>query len=393
MKTTGRRRPADIVMLGTFGVWTRGTLQSRALPFARAITASTGLDVAIVTTPWDAPDAAGASEEVDGVRIFNTVSHRPASAPLAAAEQLRLVRELNPGIIHVMKPKGFGGLAVATRRLLPRGSRLVVDADDWEGDGGWNDAGSYGLLPRRLFARQETDLIRRADAVTAASTLLDERARRLRRQRSESGVKFLPNGLDREWARRLGAATPQHGSTTPRVLLYSRFAEFSLAWLQEFVAALDRGVDESLRLEFVGDFDPAALAEMALGNLTLHSHGYVERERIPEILAGATVAVFPYEDTLINRAKQSVKLLELMASGRPVVATDVGDVARIAGDAVVICPTTDPADFARRVLSLLAHDEQRQALSARARKRAAEYTIDRLAPRLLDVYRNLGLAA
>src|SRR5690606_40643975 len=57
--STGRRRPADIVMLGTFGVWTRGTLQSRALPFARAITASTGLDVAIVTTPWDAPDEIG----------------------------------------------------------------------------------------------------------------------------------------------------------------------------------------------------------------------------------------------------------------------------------------------------------------------------------------------
>src|SRR5690606_1461934 len=124
-------------------------------------------------------------------------------------------RELNPGIIHVMKPKGFGGLAAATRRLLPRGSRLVVDADAWECDGGWNDAGGYGRLSRRLFARQETDLIRRADAVTAASTLLDERARRLRRQRSESGVTFLPNGLDREWACRLGAATPQHGSTTP----------------------------------------------------------------------------------------------------------------------------------------------------------------------------------
>lgn len=380
-------------MLGTFGVWTRGTLQSRALPFARALTNSAGLDVAIITTPWDAPHAAGQYEEVDGVRIFNTPHHSPAKAPLAAAEQLRIVRELRPRIIHLMKPKGFGGLAAAARGLLPRGSRLIVDSDDWEGDGGWNDAGDYSLLARRLFARQETRLIRSADAVTAASTLLDERARRLRRGRRDSRVVFLPNGLDASWLRALGAARAPERPGPPSVLLYSRFAEFSPDWLRRFVARLDRDAAGPLRLEFVGEFDPATLAGLELQNLTLHSHGYVERARIPGILAGARVAVFPYEDTLINRAKQSVKLLELMASGRPIVACDVGDIARIAGDAVDIAPSTEPAAVVGRVLALLASDARRRELGERARSRAAEFTIDRLAPRLLAAYRDTGHVA
>jgi glycosyltransferase involved in cell wall biosynthesis len=47
-------------------------------------------------------------------------------------------------------------------------------------------------------------------------------------------------------------------------------------------------------------------------------------EELPHYFAAANVAVYPYDNTLINRTKCSVKLLDLLAAGVPVVASKVG---------------------------------------------------------------------
>ncbi len=393
MKTTLLPGSTDIAMLGTFSVWTRGTLQSRALPLARSITSQTGLRVAIVTTPWDDPESAGKVESSDGVTIFNTQHIHPSKSPLAVAEQACLLRHLRPTLMHVMKPKGFGGLTAQLRTALPDRIPLVVDIDDWEGDGGWNDLGGYGLLSRRLFAYQERHLLRRAEQVTAASTLLEERARRIRCGLVQEGVTYLPNGLDPSWLlslRQAGQVTSTSESKQS-VLLYSRFAEFSVTWLRLFVSSLDRLVQEPTTFEVIGDFDMARLGRLEFQNITLRSHGYLRREQLPAALGKATIALFPYEDNLINRSKQSVKLLELMASGRPIVACDVGDIARIGGAAIEISSSPDAPTVAGCVAGLLRDDSRRQRLGREAGNRAGYYSIETLAQSLLGVYERAGL--
>src|SRR5690606_15656918 len=101
--------PYDIVMLGTFAVWRLGTLQARALPFARELSAR-GLRCAIVTTPGDMPSERGVIETIDGVAVINTESAGLNPAP-AVREQLAWITDLQPKIIHVFKPRGYGGLA------------------------------------------------------------------------------------------------------------------------------------------------------------------------------------------------------------------------------------------------------------------------------------------
>jgi glycosyltransferase involved in cell wall biosynthesis len=394
MNTTFGAASADIVMLGTFGVWTRGTLQSRALPLARAIVTQTELKIAIVTTPWDDPGAAGTVETRDGVSIFNTTHCRPAQMPLAVLEQAHMLRRLRPKLVHVMKPKGFGGLTAHLRAALPGSAALVVDFDDWEGDGGWNEAGGYDPLARRLFAFQERQLVRRADQVTAASTLLEERARRFRGRSRAGSVTFLPNGLERGWydhLRQAGRAHPESDSERS-VLVYSRFAEFSTEWLRGFVAALDLAVDEPASLDFIGELDDRLLGGHDLTHLHIRSHGYLPRQDLPVALARATIAVFPYEDNLINRSKQSVKLLELMASGRAIVACDVGDIARIGRDALELSPSTSPASVALTAARLLSDTSRQRELGAKAQRVACNYWIDRQVETLLGVYRRAGLA-
>jgi glycosyltransferase involved in cell wall biosynthesis len=379
----------DIVMIGTFAAWRLGTLQARILPLAVELRRR-GIRCAIVTTPWDLPSERGVRDIVDGVPLYNTPSVAPHAAPLAIRQQLAIVRQLNPRAVHVVKPKGFGGF---TGNFLDRSVSLLVDSDDWEGDGGWNRAGTYGLLQRRVFDWQERTLLKSATGVTAASTLLAHRAQFLRSARPDSAVWLLRNGITRQWYEQLSAARSSASGGDRQcgnVVLYSRFAEFGSDWLPRFAAALDRRADGPVRLDVVGTNGDNWRAG---ARVDVRMHGYLERDALPSILARADVAVYPYERSLITLSKQSVKLLELMAAGTAIIASDVGDVARVLGGTGILVGDADPEAFAETTARLLASPERVTSLGDAARRRVAERFLieSSIATRLVAVYRDVGV--
>ncbi len=65
-------------------------------------------------------------------------------------------------------------------------------------------------------------------------------------------------------------------------------------------------------------------------------------------------------------------VLESMACGRPVVATDVGGVAEAVGDIGIVVPPRSPAELANAILSLLGDPARCRELSAKSRERALE---------------------
>jgi glycosyltransferase involved in cell wall biosynthesis len=74
-------------------------------------------------------------------------------------------------------------------------------------------------------------------------------------------------------------------------------------------------------------------------------------------------------DTLINRAKSPVKVLEPMLMGLPLVAHHVGQAAEFIGDAGVLVPPGDLGGMAAAVSELLANPARRKALGTKARDR------------------------
>ncbi len=99
--------------------------------------------------------------------------------------------------------------------------------------------------------------------------------------------------------------------------------------------------------------------------------------------AHATVALYPYDDNLINRSKQSVKLLELMASGCAIVASDVGDIRRIGGKGLSVVQPGDATAFSAKILRLI--DDpllSRSVWDEWRSERSSIFAIDRLADRL-----------
>jgi len=375
-------------MVGTFAAWRLGTLQARALPFARELR-NHGVRSAIVTVPWDQPTEAGVRDAIRGVPLLNTRAAGVTSFPVAVAQQIRLVTELHPRAVHVFKPKGYGGL---TGWMLRRRLPILVDSDDWEGDGGWNQHADYSLPQRRLFDWQERRLLRDARGVTAASHLLAKRASILRG--STDSVAWVPNGLDDGWAAQLAAARQEaNGSnrSQPTIVLYSRFAEFPADWLPNYLHCLSKELEphESVRLALVGSADYPGTG---YSNVEIDQMGYVAHASIPSVLGAADIAIYPYSDTLISRSKNSVKLLELMAGGCAIVAADVGDVPAVGGDAIVVSASSDPQSFARVTLQLVRDPARRSRLQLAAQRRAMDhFSVAAVTNRLVAAYRKAGV--
>ena len=91
-----------------------------------------------------------------------------------------------------------------------------------------------------------------------------------------------------------------------------------------------------------------------------------------------------------------LKILESLAAGVPVVASDLPPVREIVTDGVegrLVAPDR-PADLARAIRVLLHFPEIRAQMAAAARERAArDFTWDRSLSLLKDVYRSLRPAA
>jgi glycosyltransferase involved in cell wall biosynthesis len=350
-------------MLGTFGMRPKGTMSARAAGMGSALV-KREWDVEIATVPWDNPADAGQSELLSGVRVANTRTVSPLRWPLAVRELIQISTRLRPDIIHLFKPKGFGDLAA--RYLQRKGLPVVVDMDDWEGTGGWNDALPYTRLQRSLFDWQERTWPARAEGITVASRTLEAYAHTL--GANQNNLVYLPNQLTCDRFQQLSGSrdvqnqlrfVPNLGARTLRILLYTRFVEFS----PEFVVAVLREVRSrfgAVELVIIGKSDDGR-AEERLNECSraagvpdiIHNAGWISPELLVEFAAGCHVALVPFDDTRINRAKCSVKLLELLAAGIPIVASSVGEnreyLARHGGG--LLARPGDVNDHAERIIT------------------------------------------
>ena len=98
------------------------------------------------------------------------------------------------------------------------------------------------------------------------------------------------------------------------------------------------------------------------------------------------MVVFALRDATANNA-----VLEALACGAPVVATDVGGVAEYLGDgAALLCPPGDPAALAAAMARVLDDDGLAASLSAAARARALEHDFAVVARAMADVYERVA---
>lgn len=115
--------------------------------------------------------------------------------------------------------------------------------------------------------------------------------------------------------------------------------------------------------------------------------GMVAPQDKASVLASGTIYVAP------NTGGESfgIVLLEAMAAGTPVVASDLEAFKRVLdnGKAGITFENENPADLAKVILDLLANPNRRAELSEQGRLRAAEFDWSVVAGKIVEVYESI----
>lgn len=112
----------------------------------------------------------------------------------------------------------------------------------------------------------------------------------------------------------------------------------------------------------------------------IHVAGYASRSVALDLYRAADVFVYP---SLAEGF--GLPVVEAMACGTPVVASDIEALREVGGDAAIFVPPGDVATFAREIERVLDDDATREALCEAGPQRAARFTWENAAERTAEV--------
>lgn len=116
----------------------------------------------------------------------------------------------------------------------------------------------------------------------------------------------------------------------------------------------------------------------------IHALGPVPHEKLPSVYAAADVFCAPS----LGGESFGLILTEAMATGRPVVASDIRGYRNAAGGAALFSPPRDAEALAASLVSVLTDSGLAADLSKRAQARASEFDWEELVDRVIEIYRS-----
>ena len=292
-------------------------------------------------------------------------------------------------IIHVQKALPYAVFPALYAQVLT-GKPLHYDWDDWEwqiyeaGAPVWG-AGWY----LRMF---ENRLPRLADTVTVASSALAARARALGVLDGRLFMSPVCVDLDLFNPVQNGDRIRKRFEITKPLIMYVgqlHDAQYASLLIDALKHVCER---HDVHCMFVGggsregELIRAVLANGLSRHVTFA--GSVSHAEIPQYLAAADIAIACFENNAVTRCKSPLKIVEYMAAGKAIVASDVGDVRTMLGDAGLCVAPGDARALAAGIEQLLTDVPLRVSLESRARRRAEErFSWDTTINNLLCAYR------
>lgn len=131
--------------------------------------------------------------------------------------------------------------------------------------------------------------------------------------------------------------------------------------------------------------DMHTTASPLVGEGSVRILGYVADEDLPWLYAGALLLLFPsiYEGF-------GLPVIEAMASGVPVAASDIPVLREIAGDSAQFIPPMEIPRWSEAIRELIEDASRRTALRETGLRQAARFTVDASARRLLGLLEHLA---
>ncbi|AXE30462.1 glycosyl transferase [Chromobacterium phragmitis] len=351
-----------------------------------------GCDVAVLCFG----DAARLSRErVGDVEVLRAPTWRKAASQPIGWQYfrafLRCAREYD--IVHAHVPNMLAALAVVLARVP---GRVVVH---WH-----SDVVSKGWLGRMMYPL-EWLMLRRADAVIATSQAYADASPLLRRFRDK--VCLVPIGiedpkqLDDRPSPSPALASASGRAAQPAVANHDDRIVLAIGRLvpyKGFEVLVDaaRDLPPGCRVVIVGGGEGRAELESRIAR-----HGVGDRVQLAGRLDDGSLRLLFQRATLfclpsVSRAEAfGVVLLEAMAHGLPIVASDIAGSGvpwvNSHGETGLNVPVGDAAALAAAITTLLAEPETLERMGAAARRRfEAEFTAEIATRRVLELYAALA---
>jgi len=201
-------------------------------------------------------------------------------------------------------------------------------------------------------------------------------------------VFYVPNGVESSKLQTSNFKLQTPASTlqppisnfqSPAILLYTRFVEYRVERVLDVFGRVLQSMPQ-VRLLVVGKGlfgEEQSLIDGARqrgwGD-RIEYLGWVEPTELPDVFARASAAIYPFDDTLLNRTKCAVKLIDLLAAGVPVVADAVGQNVEYIrhNETGALAPSGDVGAMAGAVVELLNERRRARILGAAAAKDVRE---------------------
>ncbi len=208
-----------------------------------------------------------------------------------------------------------------------------------------DDYGSWPGLGSELVRRMDGEQMAGADLVVAASM----RLRDLARERAAGRVEYLPHGVDVSHFAQARAIRAERRRTDERPLAdVVFFGAFDERIDQRLLA---RVIESRPHLRFLL-LGPDDRLDPALGAATnVVRHPAVSYADLPEWLGHCDVAILPYVTGEFGARLSPLKAREAIASGLPVVGTDVPELRRMGRGISIGRSASELADLLDRTLA------------------------------------------
>jgi glycosyltransferase involved in cell wall biosynthesis len=117
----------------------------------------------------------------------------------------------------------------------------------------------------------------------------------------------------------------------------------------------------------------------------IHFPGYITSDRAVALLGGATAMIYPsrYEGF-------GLPLLEGMACGTPVIASNTSSLPEVAGDAALLFDPDQPDELAHHMATLIADASLRDQLVERGFRRCSDFSWDTSASEIYNILRRFS---
>jgi glycosyltransferase involved in cell wall biosynthesis len=193
-------------------------------------------------------------------------------------------------------------------------------------------------------------------------------------------IAVIPNGVAKEYF--VGKRTKQN--PVPHLLFVGRLAaQKNLSLLIEAVSQMQT----SALLDIVGEGELRENIETLIQKYGLHNvklHGQKTGRELLELYKSADIFVLPS-----LKEGVSLAMLEALAAGLPVVASDLPEIRPILGECGVLIQEPTATNYAKALDILLSNGETMQNLSTLSVQKAHSYSWENVLNSIEDVYKGI----